>query len=181
MQHGAWSRVSALASRDRSRAQKAAAALDVPIAYGSYEELLDDPAIEAVYIPLPNHLHVPWAIRAVEAGKHVLCEKPVALSAVEAATLVDARDRTGRLIEEAFMIRTHPQWLRALALARAGRIGPVRAVVGTFSYFNADPANVRNVASYGGGALLDIGCYLVNTARMMFGEEPHRACALIDE
>jgi predicted dehydrogenase len=180
MQKGTWSRVDAIASRHSDRAREAAAALDISRAYGSYEELLADPDIDAVYIPLPNHLHVPWTLRAAEAGKHVLCEKPVALTAREAESLIDARARTGVLIQEAFMVRTHPQWLRALEIVRSGRIGPVRSIAGTFSYFNDDAGNVRNVSEYGGGALLDIGCYLVNTARMIFEHEPRRVCALID-
>ncbi|MEO8521903.1 MAG: Gfo/Idh/MocA family oxidoreductase [Acidobacteriota bacterium] len=180
MQRGAATPVDAIASRDRDRARQAAADLGIARAYGSYEELLADPAIDAVYIPLPNHLHVPWATRAAEAGKHVLCEKPIGLTAAEVGQLIEVRARTGVLIEEAFMVRTHPQWLRALAIVRSGRIGPVRAITGTFSYFNDDPANVRNVPAYGGGAILDIGCYLVNTARMMFEQEPRRVCALVD-
>ncbi len=181
MQRGTATRVDAVASRDGGRARQAADTLGIPTAYDSYEALLADPAIDAVYIPLPNHLHVPWTIRAAEAGKHVLCEKPIALTAAEAEQLIEVRRRTGVLIEEAFMVRTHPQWLRALAIVRSGRIGPVRAITGHFSYFNDDPGNVRNVAGYGGGALLDIGCYLVNTARMMFETEPRRVCALIDQ
>jgi predicted dehydrogenase len=180
MQKGTWTRIDAIASRDGARAKSAAASLGIAKACSSYEEILADPEIDAVYIPLPNHLHVPWTIRAAEAGKHVLCEKPIALTAGEAAQLVDVRSRTGVLIEEAFMVRTHPQWLRARAIVRSGQIGPLRSIVGTFSYFNDDPGNVRNVVAYGGGGLLDIGCYLVNTARMMFEAEPSRVCALID-
>ena len=180
MQKGSWSRVDAIASRDGVRARDAASALGIAKAYSSYEDLLADPEIDAVYIPLPNHLHVPWSTRAAEAGEHVLCEKPVALTAADARQLVDVRNRTGVLIQEAFMVRTHPQWLRALDVVRSGRIGPVRSITGTFSYFNDDPANVRNVQAYGGGALFDIGCYLVNTARMIFEDEPRRVCALID-
>ncbi len=181
MQQGSLTQVDAIASRSLARAREAAAALGIPRAHGSYEALLADPEIDAIYIPLPNHLHVPWTVRAAEAGKHVLCEKPIALTADEAGQLLDVRERTGVLIEEAFMVRTHPQWLQALAIVRSGRIGPVRSVVGHFSYFNDAPENVRNVREYGGGALLDIGCYLVNTARMMFQDEPRRVCALIDE
>jgi predicted dehydrogenase len=181
MQNGTWTRIDAIASRDGVKARDAASALKIPRAYASYEELLADPEIDAVYIPLPNHLHVPWTIRAAEAGKHVLCEKPVALSAREADQIIDVRQRTGVLIEEAFMVRTHPQWLRARDIVRSGRIGPVRSITGTFSYFNDDVANVRNVRAYGGGALLDIGCYLVNTARMIFEQEPRRVCALVEQ
>jgi predicted dehydrogenase len=180
MQRGAFTQVDAIASRDGSRARESAERLGIRKAYGSYEELIGDPEIDAVYNPLPNHLHVPWTIRAAEAGKHVLCEKPIGVTAAEARQLIEVRDRTGVQIEEAFMVRTHPQWLRALEIVRSGRIGPVRAIVGYFSYFNDDPSNVRNVPAFGGGGILDIGCYLVNTARMMFQDEPRRVCALID-
>jgi predicted dehydrogenase len=180
MQRGTWTQVDAIASRDAARARDTAAALNIPKPYGSYEELLADAEIDAVYIPLPNHLHVPWATRAAEAGKHVLCEKPIGVSAAEAEQLLSVRDRTGVRIQEAFMVRTHPQWLRALEIVRSGRIGPVRSMVGFFSFFNDDPANVRNVPDYGGGAIFDIGCYLVNTSRMIFEQEPRRVCALID-
>jgi predicted dehydrogenase len=180
MQKGRWTRIEAVASRDAAKGQDAASRLAIPKCHASYEDLLEDPEIDAVYIPLPNHLHVPWTIRAAEAGKHVLCEKPIALTAHEAEQLVGVRERTGVLIQEAFMVRTHPQWLKALAIVRSGRIGPVRSITGTFSYFNNDPGNVRNVRAYGGGALLDIGCYLVNTARMMFESEPVRVCSMID-
>jgi predicted dehydrogenase len=180
MQRGSFSRVAGIASRDRARAQAAAAALDIPAAYGSYDELLDDPQIEAVYIPLPNHLHVPWAIRAAERGKHVLCEKPIALTAREAETLVAARDRYGVKIQEAFMIRTHPQWLAAVSLVRDGTLGRVQSIIGQFSYHNVDPANVRNVRDMGGGGRADIGCYLVHAARWILDREPRRVWSLID-
>jgi predicted dehydrogenase len=180
MQRGEWSEVSAIASRDLTKAQAAAASLGIPRAYGSYEALLADPDIEAIYNPLPNHLHVPWTIRAAEAGKHVLCEKPIARDAAEAAPLIAVRERTGVLIQEAFMIRTHPQWLRALEIARAGRLGELRSISGFFSYFNRDPRNVRNIPAFGGGALLDIGCYLINTARFVFGREPQRVAGTIE-
>jgi predicted dehydrogenase len=133
-----------------------------------------------VYIPLPNHLHVPWATHAAEAGKHVLCEKPIALTASEARTLLSVRDRTGVRIQEAFMVRTHPQWERAKALADSGELGDVRAISGFFSYYNDDPTNVRNIAAFGGGGLLDIGCYLVHTARFIFGAEPSRLAGTVD-
>lgn len=180
MQRGAWSEVRAIASRDYHRAEAAARALSIPTAYGAYEELLADPRIEAVYIPLPNHLHVPMTIQAAEAGKHVLCEKPIALSADEARQLIAVRDRTGRRIEEAFMVRTHPQWLTALDLVNQGRIGELRAISGAFSYFNRDPQNIRNRPEYGGGALMDIGCYLVAMSRYLFQDEPRRVMALIE-
>lgn len=180
MQKGEWTEVTAIASRDRNKAEKAARELGIAKAYGSYEELLADPRIEAVYNPLPNHLHVPWTLRAAESGKHVLCEKPVSLTAEEARTLLAARDRKGVTVGEAFMVRTHPQWLRARDLIRAGRIGKLRAIMGFFSYFLEDPANVRNILPYGGGGLMDIGCYPITTSRFMFGEEPSRVLGLIE-
>lgn len=179
MRRAAHVQVLGLASRGLDRARAAAAALDIPRAYGSYDDMLADPEIDAVYNPLPNHLHVPWTIRAAEAGKHVLCEKPIAMTASEAETLIAVRDRTGVLIQEAFMVRTNPQWIRTIDLVRTGRIGTVRAVVGIFSFTNNDPQNIRNIADYGGGALMDIGCYLVHTARWIFGREPGRVLAVM--
>jgi len=180
MQRGELSTVTAIASRDLAKARAAAAQLGIPTAYGSYEELLADPAIDAVYNPLPNQLHVPWTVRAAEAGKHVLCEKPLSLTLAEAESLLAVRGRTGVLIGEAFMIRTHPQWLRIRALIDEGRIGTLRAVNAVFSYFNNDPANIRNDVETGGGALFDIGCYCIQSARYGFGQEPRRVCGLIE-
>src|SRR6202035_72222 len=151
MQQGTYCEIAAIASRSPDKAQAAAAQLGIPKAYGSYEELLGDPEIDAIYNPLPNHLHVPWSIKAMEAGKHVLCEKPIALNAAEAKTLLPVRDRAGVKIGEAFMVRTHPQWLRTRELIREGRIGDLRAIVGVFSYFNRDAKNVRNKPEWGGG------------------------------
>src|SRR5467141_5271231 len=130
MQKGAYSEIAAIASRDKKKAEEAARKLGIPKVHGSYEELLQDREIEAIYNPLPNHLHVPWSIKAAEAGKHVLCEKPISLTVAEALSLLRTRDRTGVKIEEAFMVRTHPQWLRTLDLIKTGRIGAVRSVVG---------------------------------------------------
>jgi predicted dehydrogenase len=148
--------------------------------HASYESLLANPDVDAVYIPLPNHLHVPWTVKAAEAGKHVLCEKPIALDAAEAQTLLEVRDRTGVRIQEAFMVRAHPQWRHAKALVDSGELGEVRAMSGMFSYYNDDAGNVRNIAEFGGGGLLDIGCYLVNTARFIFGAEPSRVAGTLD-
>lgn len=180
MQKSAFIDVVAIASRDESKARAAADELGVIRAYGSYEALLADPEIEAIYIPLPNHLHVSWTIKAMEAGKHVLCEKPIALNAEEARTLLAVRDRTGAKIGEAFMIRSHPQWLGAKALIESGRIGELRSITGHFSYINADPANVRNVREWGGGGLLDIGCYPITLSRWLFGSEPEAVVAMIE-
>ena len=180
MQRGQWSTVAAIGSRHLAKAQESARILGIPKAYGSYDELLADPDIDAIYNPLPNHLHVPWSIRAAEHGKHVLCEKPVALSAAEARTLLEVRDRTGVKIQEAFMVRTHPQWLTARDIVRSGRIGEVRSMVGYFSYYNDDSENIRNVPQFGGGGLMDIGCYLISTSRFIFEAEPRRVMGLIE-
>jgi len=168
----------AIASRSLPAAQRAAEKLGIPRAYGSYEELLADPEIEVVYNPLPNHLHVPLTLQAAAAGKHVLCEKPIALNAAEAETLRAAASRVQ--IAEGFMVRHHPQWQRVHQLVREGRIGTPRAVQVFFSYFNDDPANIRNQADIGGGALYDIGCYAILTGRHLFDAEPQRVVALVD-
>ncbi|MBV9273991.1 MAG: Gfo/Idh/MocA family oxidoreductase [Verrucomicrobia bacterium] len=181
MQKGEWCDIAAIASRDLAKAQQAARELGIRKAYGSYEELLGDSEIEAVYNPLPNHLHVPWSIKSAEAGKHVLCEKPISLNVKEANLLLEVRNRTGVKIEEAFMVRTHPQWRAAVDLVQSGKIGKVRAISGCFSYHNRDPKNVRNILEYGGGGMMDIGCYLVFTSRFIFGEEPTRVFGVIEE
>ncbi|KQT46296.1 NAD-binding protein [Aureimonas sp. Leaf454] len=180
MQMGERSQIVAVASRDEATARSVADRFGIERAYGSYEALLADPDIEAIYNPLPNHLHVPWTIKALEAGKHVLCEKPVALTAEEAAELVAARERTGRLVGEAFMVRHHPQWRVTRDLVAGGRIGEVRAIQTAFAYFLADPTNIRNKADIGGGGLYDIGCYAINTARYLFGAEPRRVVGAFD-
>ena len=180
MQKGQWSEVAAICSRDGQKAEEAARKLGIPKAYWSYEEMLADPEIEAVYNPLPNHLHVPWSIKAAEARKHVLCEKPLGLNVAEVKQLIDARERAGVKIGEAFMVRTHPQWLRTRELVQAGRIGELRCIVGAFSYFNRDSANIRNIPEWGGGALMDIGCYPINTSRFVLGAEPTRVIGLVE-
>jgi predicted dehydrogenase len=180
MQQGQWSDITAIASRDPEKARAAAARLGIPKAYGSYDELLADPDVDAIYNPLPNDLHVPWTVKAMERGKHVLCEKPIALSAAEAQQLVAAREATGAKVQEAFMVRTHPQWLKVREIVRSGAIGVVRSMVGVFSFFNRDPRNIRNLTAAGGGALMDIGCYLINTSRFVFEREPARLSGLIE-
>ena len=180
MQKGERCDISAIASRDLTKARQAADTLGIPKAYGSYEQLLADPDLDAVYNPLPNHLHVPWSTKAAEAGKHVLCEKPIALNVQEARTLIEVRDRTGVKIGEAFMVRTHPEWLRAREIVRSGNIGELRSIVSVFSYFNRDPQNVRNIAGIGGGGMMDIGCYPITMSRFLFEREPSRVAGLID-
>jgi predicted dehydrogenase len=179
MQRSQWCEIVAIASRDFAKADESAERLNIPTAYGSYGELLADNSIEAVYNPLPNHLHVPWTIKAAEAGKHVLCEKPVALDAAEARTLIDVRDRTGVRIQEAFMVRTHPQWLETRRLIHTGKIGSLRSITGFFSYFNDDLTNIRNQLELGGGALMDIGSYPITISRFMYETEPRRVLGLI--
>jgi len=180
MQRGVRSHVVAIASRDLAKAQAAASELGIARAYGSYEELLADPEIEAIYNPLPNHLHVPWTIRAAEAGKHVLCEKPIALSAAEARQLLEVRARTGVQIGEAFMVRNHPQWLAVKELVASGRIGELRVVAGHFAYFRRDPNDVRSIPEWGGGGLMDVGCYPITMSRWLFGEEPEAVIGIVD-
>jgi predicted dehydrogenase len=181
MQQGKLTTVTAIASRDLLRAEAVAADLVIPKAYGSYEELLADPDIDAIYNPLPNHLHVPWTLKALQAGKHVLCEKPISLDLSEAKALLTAAAAYPDLrVMEAFMYRFHPQWLRARALVEAGDIGEVRAIHSHFSYFNDDPANIRNQEGIGGGGLMDIGCYCISWARFILDEEPSRVTALVD-
>jgi predicted dehydrogenase len=172
--------IGAIASRDASRAAEVAARFAIPRSHGSYEALLDDSKIDAVYNPLPNHLHVEWTVKALNAGKHVLCEKPLGLNAAETQAIVDARDRNQKRVIEAFMLRHHPQWHRVRALVQAGRIGTVRSIQSAFLFTVLDPRNVRNQAELGGGALYDVGCYPLVTARYVFGAEPVRVIALID-
>ena len=178
MQKSELIEIRAIASRSAPAAREAAQALGIPQAYGSYEELFADPQIEAVYNPLPNHLHVPVTLQAAAAGKHVLCEKPIALTADEAERLRAAARKVH--IMEAFMVRFHPQWLRARELVRQGRVGTLRAVQMLFCYYNDDPRNIRNMAAIGGGALYDIGCYPIVAGRFLFEAEPQRAIALFD-
>lgn len=172
--------LTAIASRTLSRAREAATALNIPRAYGSYEELLADPDIDGIYNPLPNHMHVPWTIRAMEAGKHVLCEKPISLDSTQIKSLIDLRDKSGLTVSEAFMIRYHPQWHRALSIVRSGELGQVKAVQGFFSYYNTDKKNIRNQKDIGGGGILDIGCYPVTASRYLFEEEPLAVCSILE-
>jgi predicted dehydrogenase len=180
MQKGELTEIAAIASRSLDRAQEAAKKLGIPKVYGSYEDLLADPDIDAVYNPLPNHLHVPWSIKALNAGKHVLCEKPIALSAEEAELLIEARDRTGKNIVEAFMVRHHPQWIMAKELVDSGEIGELRAMQCFFSYFNRDPENIRNNPEMGGGGIMDIGVYPIVASRFIIGAEPIRVVGLVE-
>ena len=173
-------RIEGIASRDAGKSREAAARMGIEKAYGSYEEMLADPDIDVVYNPLPNNMHVSWSVKAANAGKHVLCEKPLALNTTEVRELIAARDRNGVQVAEAFMVRTHPQWVRAVELAHSGAIGELRAVQTAFGYFNRDAANIRNRMDVGGGALMDVGCYGVYISRWLFGGEPRRVVALAD-
>ncbi len=181
MQEGSYGVITAIASREMDKAQAAAARLGIPKAYGSYEELLADPEIDAIYNPLPNHLHVPWSLKALEAGKHVLCEKPIALSTEEGQALADAATAYPHLkVMEAFMYRHHPQWQLARQLVRDGSIGELRTIQSFFSYYLDDPSNIRNRVDIGGGGLLDIGCYTISLARFLFASEPQRVFGLVE-
>ncbi len=168
------SEVVAIASRGQERAAAAAVQLGIPDAYGSYEALLEAPHVDAVYIPLPNDLHAEWTMKAAAAGKHILCEKPLAMSAAQAQEMVDACAAAGVKLAEAFMYRHHPSWVETVRLVRSGAIGELRAVQSWFSYFNDDPTNIRNRMENGGGAVMDIGCYNINVARLLFDAEPTR-------
>jgi predicted dehydrogenase len=181
MQQAEHSQIIAIASRDLAKAKSAARKLGIPKAYGSYEELLTDPGIEAIYNPLPNHLHVPWSIKALHAGKHVLCEKPIGLSSAEGQDLVDAAARHPRLkVMEAFMYRHHPQWQRARLIVREGGVGTLRTIHSFFSYYIDDPVNICNQADIGGGGLMDIGCYPISLSRFLFEREPRRVSAIAE-
>jgi predicted dehydrogenase len=172
------SQAAALAARDPGRARSVAQRFGIPRAYGSYDELLADPAIDAVYVPLPNDLHLTWTVRALAAGKHVLCEKPIALNADEARAIAEAAARHGRHVAEAYMIRFHPQWQRAHARLAAGDLGDVRAVYAWFSYDNPSGNNLRNDLAHGGGGLYDIGGYALVAAQWLFGARPQRVTGL---
>ncbi len=173
--------VTAIASRDAVKARAAAAKLGIPKAYGSYDELLSDREIDAIYNPLPNHMHVEWSIKSLQAGKHVLCEKPLGLSAKEAEEfLKEAKQHPGLRVMEAFMYRLHPQWQLARRLVTEGKIGKLRTIQSFFSYYNVDPHNIRNMADIGGGGMLDIGCYCISSSRFIFGSEPRRVVGLVE-
>jgi predicted dehydrogenase len=173
--------IAAISSRDLSKAQEAAKSLGIPKAYGSYEELLADPDIDAIYNPLPNHLHVDWSIKAIEAGKHVLCEKPLGLDTADANRLADAAEKHPKLkVMEAFMYRFHPQWVTAHEWVTSGKIGELKTIQSFFSYYNVDPNNIRNMADIGGGGLMDIGCYCISLSRFFFGRQANRVMGIVE-
>jgi predicted dehydrogenase len=176
-----YAEVTAIASRDLFKARRVAHEQGIGKAYGSYEELLEDAEIEGIYNPLPNHLHVPWSIKALEAGKHVLCEKPIALSSAEALSLLDeARKHPGLKVMEAFMYRHHPQWRKAKQLVDQGKIGELRTIQSFFSYYNTNSGNIRNIAEAGGGGIMDIGCYNISLSRFIFDAEPGRVLGIVE-
>src|SRR6266487_2637993 len=181
MQQGRFCEITAIASRSLEKAQATATQLGIPKVYGSYEELLVDPDIDAIYNPLPNHLHVPWSIKALQAGKHVLCEKPIAPTAAEGLALVDAAKQYPDLkVMEAFMYRFHPQWQHARQMVNEGKIGELRTIQTFFSYYLDDTNNIRNIAEVGGGGMMDIGCYTVSLSRFIFGAEPERVSGIVE-
>jgi predicted dehydrogenase len=181
MQQSEYCDIQAIASRTQESADTAAASLGIPKAYASYDALLADPEIDAIYNPLPNHLHVPISIAALEHGKHVLCEKPIALTSAEGQLLVDAAQAHPQLkVMEAFMYRHHPQWQKARELVRDGSIGTLKTINSLFSYHNMDANNIRNRADLGGGGLMDIGCYPISLSRFIFGAEPLRVAGIAE-
>lgn len=181
IQASKYCEVYGIASRQKQTADKTANELHIPNAYGSYEELLNDTRIMAVYIPLPNDLHVAWSINALRAGKHVLCEKPIGLSSSEAQKLINvAAEHSHLKVMEAFMYRFHPQWKKAKQMVLEGKIGKLKTVNSFFSYYNTDPANIRNQRNKGGGGLMDIGCYCISLSRFLFGEEPQKVFGIAE-
>ncbi|MGL1893412.1 MAG: Gfo/Idh/MocA family oxidoreductase [Spirochaetaceae bacterium] len=180
MQNGKYSEIAAISSRDIKKSETVAKSLNIPKFYGSYEELLNDKEIDAVYIPLPNHIHLEWCIKAMEAGKHVLCEKPIVLTTDDVRTLIDVRNKTGVKISEAFMVRTHPRWIKSKSLINNVDFGELKAIHGFFSYYNIDGNNIRNIKEYGGGSIWDIGCYPINTSRFLFNQEPTKVISVIE-
>ncbi len=179
MQAGKCAQIAAIASRDSRRASQAAADLGIPKAYGTYTDLLEDPEIDAIYNPLPNHMHAEWTVAALAAGKHVLCEKPLSMTMVEAQQMADQAKKSGRRLMEAFMYKLHPQWVQVREMLASGQLGELVTVQSCFSYRNVDATNIRNILEYGGGALMDIGCYCINLSRMLFGAEPDDAWGII--
>lgn len=180
LQLGKYSEVVAISSRSVEKAQVASSSLGIERAFGSYEEMLADPEVDAIYNPLPNHLHLEWTVKAMNAGKHVLCEKPIGLAVKEVEEMIRERDRSGVKAGEAFMVKSNPQWIETRARVRRGEVGDLRLIQGTFSYHNIDPSNIRNIASVGGGGIWDIGCYPVTTSRYMFEQEPLRVVASLE-
>ncbi len=173
--------VAAISSRNLSSAKEVAKKMGIPKVYGSYEEIIEDPEIDVIYNPLPNHMHVEWTARAIKAGKHVLCEKPLFINPEEAKGLIELRDEYKVKVGEAFMVKSHPQWQKARELVESGALGTPSMYIGTFNYYNDDPKNIRNIEQYGGGALWDIGCYTVMTSRYIFGANPTRVVASVQK
>jgi predicted dehydrogenase len=173
--------IAAIASRSADKAEAAARQYNIPKAYGSYEALFADDELDAVYIPLPNHLHAEYIRKAADAGKHIICEKPIALTAQEAKESIAYAENKGVKVMEAFMYRFHPQWQHARELILMKEIGKVHSIQTFFSYNNTDPSNIRNRQDAGGGALLDIGCYAVSVSRFLTGMEPRRVVSILQE
>jgi len=180
IQAGESGEVTAIASRSLEKAEVAASSLGIEKAYGSYEALLEDPELDCIYNPLPNNLHMEWTIKAMEAGKHVLCEKPIGLTVTEVEEMIRVRDRTGLKAGEAFMVKSNPQWIETRERVRRGEVGEPRLIQGMFSYFNVDPSNIRNIPELGGGGMWDIGCYCATMSRYIFEEEPTRLVSLLE-
>lgn len=180
MQLGEFTEVMAISSRSLDKAEVAASSLGIEKAYGSYEALLEDPDVDAIYNPLPNNMHLEWTVKAMEAGKHVLCEKPIALTVTDVEKMIGVRDKCGVKAGEAFMVKSNPQWIETRERVRRGEVGDLRLIQGMFSYYNVDPSNIRNIPELGGGGIWDIGCYPVTTSRYIFEQEPVRLLAILE-
>lgn len=181
MLQGVHCDITAIASRNITAAKEEAGRLHIPKAYGSYEALLSDTEIDAIYIPLPNHMHVEWAIKCLEANKHVLCEKPIGLTSAQAQQLLEAANKYPHLkVMEAFMYRFHLQWQYAKKLVDEGAIGELKTIQSFFSYYNVDPSNIRNKKDAGGGGMMDIGCYCISLSRFLFGKEPGKVFGIVE-
>ncbi len=172
--------VTAIASRSEEKADVAASSLGIQKAYGSYEALLADPDVDAIYNPLPNSMHLEWTVKSMKEGKHVLCEKPLGLSVAEVEKMIQVRDACGVKAGEAFMVKSNPQWIETRERVRRGEVGDLRLVQGTFSYYNDDPQNIRNIPAMGGGGMWDIGCYCVTMSRYLFEQEPTRLVSTLE-
>ncbi|MEX0882226.1 MAG: Gfo/Idh/MocA family oxidoreductase [Cyclobacteriaceae bacterium] len=180
MQNNELFEVYGIASRSNERAEAFAKELGIPKTFGSYEEMINDPEIDVIYNPLPNDLHVPYTLECIEAGKHVLCEKPMTLNAEEIEPLIKARNKHNVKVGEAFMVASSRQWVKARELVQKGYLGKIKAVNGFFSYYNVNKDNIRNIPENGGGAIWDIGCYPVFTSRFVLGKEPGRVVAMLE-
>ncbi|SMO60694.1 Predicted dehydrogenase [Saccharicrinis carchari] len=173
-----YCKIYGIASRNPKKAEAFAQKFDIEKVYADYQELIEDPIIDFVYIPLPNHLHLEWVVKAAEAGKHILCEKPIALNAQEAMQCIEAAQKNKVQLMEAFMYKFHPLWIYAKEVITTNQIGRIMYIHTSFAYHNPAPDNIRNIKEFGGGALMDIGCYAISSSRFLLDAEPQRVMAI---